>query len=102
MAVNFYKETLNGEVIGVYELAVDDLIELQKTSKTGAEWEEITEEEYEQEIEKTLLKNEQKVIEENKTVHEMNLKTILMNWTARWKTRPTVQELEDYFQWYKE
>ena len=100
MAVNFYKQILDGEVIGVFQLEVDEFLDLRNKSAPNSDWEMINAEEAE-ELRTRLIKeiNEEERLDQYPL--DIDLKTFLLNWSQVWNVKPTVEELEAYFQWYK-
>ena len=100
MAVNFYKQILDGEVIGVFQLEVDEFLDLRNKSAPNSDWELINADEAE-ELRNRLIKeiNEEEML--NQKPLDIDLKTYLLNWSQVWNVKPTVEELEAYFQWYK-
>ena len=101
MAVNFYKQILDGEVVGVFQLEVDEFLDLRNKSAPNSDWEMINADEAE-ELRTRLIKeiNEEERLDQYPL--DIDLKTFLLNWSQVWNVKPTVKELEAYFQWYKE
>ena len=63
MAVNFYKQILDGEVVGVFQLEVDEFLDLRNKSAPNSDWEMINADEAE-ELRTRLIKeiNEEEVV----------------------------------------